>query len=134
MPDATQQIEEILDKLTREIEASVHAFYRGDVRQHTQRIKTDTFRLTAVQSLLALTSDADAAPRPATPSTGVPAAGATLSADESETALRCVMAWQPMGPPNAAAADSRCVPGAREMLPSWGEREKARIALTRSES
>ncbi len=132
MPDATQQIEQILDKLIREIEGSVHAFYRGDVRQHTQRIKTDTFRLTAVQSLLALTGDADAV-RPSTPSTGVPAAGATLSADESATALRCVMAWQPMGPPNAAAPDSRCVPAAREMLPSWGEREKARTALTRSE-
>jgi len=131
MPDATQQIEQILDKLIREIEASVHAFYRGDVRQHTQRIKTDSFRITAIQSLRALTGDADAA-RPSTPSTGVPSAGATLSADESATALRCVMAWQPMGPPNAAAPDSRCVPGAREMLPSLGEREKARTALTRS--
>jgi hypothetical protein len=132
MPDATQQIEQILDKLIREIEGSVHAFYRGDVRQHTQRIKTDTFRIAAIQSLVALTGDADGAPRPATPSTGVPAAGATLSADESATALRCVMAWLPMGPPNAASAESRCVPGAREMLPSWGEREKARVALTRS--
>jgi len=132
MADATQEIEQILDKLIREIESSVHAFYRGDVRQHTQRIRTDTFRVTAVQSLLALTGTAGGAVRPSTPSTGVPAGGATLSPEESAMALRCVMAWQPMGLPTSATPDSRCVPGAREMAPSWGERETARTALTRS--
>lgn len=127
--DATE-LEHVLDKLIRDVEASVHAFYRGDVRQHTQRIKTDSFRNAARDALLPHmgANDASAA------SGAAPAAAAgptSLSADDVVAATRCVMAWMPMGAPTTASPESRCVPAAREMTPTWGEREKARLALKR---
>lgn len=132
------KIDEVLDKLMRDVEASVHAFYRGDVRQHTQRVKTDTFLREARHKLLSLTTDGAAATPPGA-SAAVGRAGATpdastggaLSADEVAAATRCVMAWMPMGVPTTASPASRCVPAAKEMTPTWGEREKARLALRR---
>jgi hypothetical protein len=121
-------IDEVLDKLIRDVEASVHALYRGDVRQNTQRVKTDSFRNVARQSLQTLVVETgDGGPAP-TPSTAI----ATLTQEEVIAATRCVMAWQPMGGSNSASPQSRCVPAAREMAPTWAEREKARLALKRS--
>ena len=121
-------IDEVLDKLIRDVEASVHALYRGDVRQNTQRVKTDSFRNAARQSLQTLVVETgDGGPAP-TPSTAI----ATLTQEEVIAATRCVMAWQPMGGSNSASPQSRCVPAAREMAPTWAEREKARLALKRS--
>jgi hypothetical protein len=124
-------VDQVLDKLIRDVESSIHAFYRGDVRQHTQRVKTDTFLREARNALLPLMAAA-AGPADA----GAPAAssGAPLAPDEAAAATRCVMAWLPMGPPNAASPQSRCVAAAKEMSPTWGEREKARLALRRSAS
>lgn len=125
------EIDQVLDKLVREVEGSVHAFYRGDVRQHTQRIKTDTFVREARQALVQLLG-AGAAPAPPSDSTAASqAASPPLSAAEAAAAMRCVMGWMPMGPPNAASPESRCVAAAREMSPTWGERERARAALKR---
>jgi len=127
------KIDEVLDKLIRDVEASVHAFYRGDVRQHTQRVKTDTFLREARQALMSLGPDSAGA-APAAETSGAPAASGangTLSADEVAAATRCVMAWMPMGAPTSASPASRCVPAAKEMAPTWGEREKARLALRR---
>jgi hypothetical protein len=122
-------LEQVLDKLARDVEASIHAFYRGDVRQHTQRVKTDTFVRDAKQSLNALlSSDGGGAAQASSLQPGV----SSISADELSAAMRCVMGWQPMGPPNMASAESRCVAGAKEILPTWGEREKARQALKRA--
>lgn len=125
--DATQ-LEQVLDKLIRDVEASVHAFYRGDVRQHTQRVKTDTFRNAARDTLLPHLGGDGAAGPGATVGTS---AATALSPDDVTAATRCVMAWLPMGPPTAASPQSRCVAAAREMTPTWGEREKARLALKR---
>ncbi|HVX42130.1 MAG TPA: hypothetical protein VHB25_21395 [Gemmatimonadaceae bacterium] len=132
----TTELEQVLDRLIRDVEASVHAFYRGDVRQHTQRIRTDSFRNTARDALLphigngAAASSGAAAVASADPSP----AGSALSADEIVAATRCIMAWLPMGAPATASPQSRCVPAAREMTPTWGEREKARNALKRLQS
>lgn len=120
-------LDQVLDKLARDVEASIHAFYRGDVRQHTQRVKTDTFVREARQALLSLQSSGGTGE-----AADASASGATLSAEEVTAAMRCVMAWQPMGPPTQASPASRCVAGAKEMLPTWGERERARIALKRA--
>jgi hypothetical protein len=121
-------VEQILDKLIRDVEASVHSFYRGDVRQNTQRIKTDTFRNAARQALIPIMSGGGAAA-----SEGVPVlSGAPLAPDEIVAAQRCVMGWLPMGAPTDASPESRCVAAAREVLPLWGEREKARLALKRA--
>jgi hypothetical protein len=124
MSDAGQQIEEVLDKLIREVESSVHAFYRGDVRQHTARVKTDTFRSAARQALMPLMTGSSGG---ATPSTSVSA----LTPDEAAAITRCIMAWLPMGVPATANPQSRCIAAAREMSPAWGEREKARLAMKR---
>jgi hypothetical protein len=122
-------IDEVLDKLIREVEGSVHAFYRGDVRQNTQRIRTDTFRNAARQSLEALLARDGAAPAPRSAS-----GGAALTQEEMIAATRCVMAWQPMGGARDAFPDVKCIPAAREMAPTWAEREKARLALKRASS
>jgi len=121
-------IDEVLDKLIHDVESSVHAMYRGDVRQNTQRVKTDSIRNAARQALLSLMAPADGNAPPPPPAS----AGAALSPDEVVAATRCVLAWLPMGAPNAANPQSRCVPAAREMTPTWGEREKARLALKRA--
>jgi len=124
MSERLRQLEEILEKLARDVESSTHAFYRGDVRQNTQRAKTDTFVSAARDALAPLLSGAAVA----TPA----AVTSSLAADEVTAITRCVMAWLPMGPPTAASPQSRCVSAAREMTPSWGEREKARLALKRA--
>lgn len=145
MPDMTA-IDRVLDKLARDVESSIHAFYRGDVRQHTQRVKSDTFVREARQALLPLLGASNggtaqgsgwAAGSPASSvaaassAVSSAASGAALTSDEIAAATRCVMAWLPMGPPTTAAPESRCVSAAREMSPTWGERENARLALKR---
>ncbi len=121
-------IDEVLDKLVRDVEASVHAFYRGDVRQNTQRVRTDTFRNAARQSLATLIAEGGGTTTSvATP----PSGGGGLTQDEIAAATRCVMAWQSMGAPTAISLETRCIPAAREIVPTWAEREKARLALKR---
>ena len=126
-------LDQVLDKLARDVEASIHAFYRGDLRQNTQRVKTDTFVREARQALLPLLggSTTSTTTDATTTTTTAASANSPLSADEVAAATRCIMAWMPMGAPNTASPQSRCVPAAREMTPVWGEREKARLAVKR---
>lgn len=118
-------VDQILNKLAKDVESSIHAFYRGDVRQNTQRVKTDTFVREARAALAGMLGDGGSAPA------GASASGAALSPDEIAAATRCVMAWMPMGAPTTASPESRCIAAAKEMSPTWGEREKARLALKR---
>jgi PAB1-binding protein PBP1 len=139
MSDAAASIDVILEKFMREVERSVHAFYRGDVRQNTQRIKTDTFLRDARQALLAMMPDASgAAPdgAAAAAASNGPAAGspAMMAPADAAAAMRCIMGWMPMGAPTTASPESRCVAAAREMAPTWGERDRARQALARAAS
>jgi hypothetical protein len=120
-------IDEVLDKLVRDVEASVHAFYRGDVRQNTQRVRTDTFRNAARQSLVTIITEGGGATSIVTP----PTSGGGLAPDEIAAATRCVMAWQSIGNPGVTSLETRCIPAAREIVPTWAEREKARLALKR---
>ena len=129
MTQAEQQLEQILDRLVRDVEAAVHSMYRGDHRQNTLQVRTDSHRKVARDALLPLVGGT---PR-GTPSSHAPmiANGALLGGDEVAAQLRCIMAWMPMGAPSAAPPDSRCVAAAKELAPSWGEREKARLAAKR---
>ena len=70
---------------------------------------------------------------PPTDATIAPHTGAApgLTAAEATAIMRCVMGWLPMGAPNAAAPESRCVAAARELFPTWGDREMARQAVKR---
>jgi len=49
----SQQLEQILDQLVKDVESTVHAFYRGDQGQHTVQTRSDTHRKTARDALLA---------------------------------------------------------------------------------
>lgn len=127
MPELSA-VDQVLDKLARDVEASIHAFYRGDVRQHTQRVKTDTFIREARQALQPLLVNTPMT----TPGGSVAATGTSpISPDEVAAATRCIMGWLPMGIPTQASPQSRCIPAAKEVAPTWGEREKARLALRR---
>jgi hypothetical protein len=138
MTQLAQRLEEILDQLVQNVEASVHSFYRGDHRQNTVQTKSDQFRKAARDALLPLlgTSASTPTPRPGMTlgSLGGGSSGdaAVLAPEEIAAITRCIMAWLPMGAPNAASTQSRCIPAAKELSPSWGEREKARAALKRA--
>ena len=124
-PTSEAQLNSIIEKLVKDVELSVHAMYRGDVRQNTARARTDTHRRAAYEALRPLVGDG---PSPVS----VPTAGAAaLSAAEATAIMRCIMGWLPMGAPNAAAPESRCVAAARELFPTWGEHELARQAIKR---
>src|SRR5690348_14524516 len=130
-----QQLDEIIDQLVKNVEASVHAFYRGEAKQNTAQVRSDQFRKVARESLLSMLGGS-MTPRPGS-TLGVMGGGtsgnaALLEPDEIAAITRCIMGWLPMGVPSAASPQSRCVPAAKELSPSWGEREKARTALKRS--
>ena len=134
-PHVAQQLDEILDQLVRNVESGVHAFYRGDHKQNTTQMKSDQHRKVARDALLSLLTGNQ------TPRGGVTLGAmgggsggnaALLAPDEVAAITRCIMGWMPMGAPSAASAQSRCVPAAKELAPSWGEREKARTSVKRS--
>src|SRR5262245_58863013 len=81
LPMDQAAIDVILAKLAKDVEASIHAFYRGDVRQNTQRIKTDTFVREARAALAGLAAGGEAAP-----SAGA-SAGAPMLRDDELTAV-----------------------------------------------
>jgi hypothetical protein len=120
------QLNSVIDKLVKDVELAVHAMYRGDVRQNTAKARTDGFRRAAYEALRPHLANGAA---PAT--AGVSATGDALSDEDATAIARCIMAWLPMGAPSAAPQDSRCIAAARELFPTWGERERARQALKR---
>ena len=62
---AAPDIDPILEKLARDVEAAVHAMYRGEVRQLTARARTDSMKdLT--------TGTATSASTPTRPTAGYP--------------------------------------------------------------
>ena len=52
--------------------------------------------------------------------------------EEGEAVMKCINAWLPMGPPRDAAPESKCIPAARELSPTWAQRERAREAVRRT--
>lgn len=161
MSELDTRIDEIVKALVRDVAAGVHGLYRGDTRQQTTQLKLSTYGKDAAERIRAAirgqvgTPAAGvgmAAPIGAAPVGAVPegAAGAygiggppqafgvgghappSLTQEEVGALTRCVMAWLPLGGnPNAATPEMKCVAGAREMSPTWGDRETARLALRR---
>lgn len=128
MSQLETQLDQVLETLVRDIEAAVHAMYRGEVRQETAKLKTDTQRRAAREAMLVLIG----IQRPPAGTEPGPLAASALSSDEVAAITRCIMGWLPMGDPRAATPNSRCIPAAREIAPSWGERERARLAIRRA--
>ena len=130
------RLEEVIKALVRDVAAGVHAMYRGDIRQQTAQVRMSAFVTQAREALLPLLTNGGGATSSRHPgSVGSlqppPRGSEPLSAEEASAITRCIMAWGPMGNPSDATPDSRCVPGAKELVPSWGDREKARDALRR---
>lgn len=126
-------IDDVLDRLARNVEAAVHAMYRGDVRQQTAKVRTGQLVREAADALRVQVGAATpaAGPTAANRPAALPVAGAAVgwSREEGEAVMKCVTAWLPMGSPASAPSESRCIASAREMVPTWGERERAREAL-----
>ena len=130
------ELDRVLEKLAKDVEAAVHQLYRGEVRQMTAKARTDGIVQQAKATVAQLTG---AGPRPSTPvavsprpSVAAPlAVGAAVgwSKEEGEAVMRCITAWLPMGDPRTAAPDSKCVAGGRDLVPAWGQRELARTAV-----
>ena len=148
----TDEIEQVLDTLVKNVEASVHALYRGDMRQETAKARTGGLARAAAEAIRAqlvatrgapAAPAAPAAPPAAPPGLSAPGPAGRVSApttigvligwtpDEGEAVMKCVTAWQPMGSPASATPNSKCIAAGREMVPTWGERERARGALKR---
>jgi hypothetical protein len=140
------KLDEVIKNLVRDVAAGVHAMYRGDIRQQTAQVRMSAFVAQAREALLPLLGRSGAVsglqprqvgsllqPRQVGSLQPPAAAGssAMLASEEAAAVTRCIMAWGPMGNPSEATPDSRCVPGAKELVPSWGDREKAREALRR---
>lgn len=140
-------IDHILDKLVKDVEAAVHAMYRGEVRQETVKSRTGNLMQEARAAMRAALQDAagtaPAAVRPGStaasprPSVAAPmTAGASLgwTTADSDAVIKCIMSWLPMGGPASTAPDTKCIAAGRVLLPTWGERERAREAVRRMAS
>ncbi|MGA9838146.1 MAG: hypothetical protein WBQ26_12580 [Gemmatimonadaceae bacterium] len=130
MSSLETEINQVLETLVHDVEAAVHAMYRGEVRQNTAKLKTDAQRTTARDAVLALVGIG----RPVSDTDPGSVRASVLSPEEVAALTRCITGWLPMGDPRAATPNSRCIPAAREIAPTWGEREKARLAIRRAET
>ena len=138
---AGSEADRVLDKLVKDVEAAVHALYRGEVRQQTAQTRSGSVLREAKAALqAAIATEAGTGPRPSVPNLSprpsaaapVVAGGAAgLTREEGEALLKCITAWLPMGSPRDAAPDSKCIAAMRELTPTWGQREKAREAVKR---
>ncbi len=129
MTEMETELDQILETLVRDVVASVHAMYRGEVRQDTAKLKTAEQRGAARAALLQLVGVQPPPPADTEPPT---VATSVLSPEEVAAITRCIVGWLPMIAPDQAAPESRCIPAAREIAPTWGERERARLAIRRA--
>ncbi|MDA1082183.1 MAG: hypothetical protein O2973_10995 [Gemmatimonadetes bacterium] len=146
------EVDRILEKVAKDVEAAVHALYRGEVRQATARSRTGAVLREVRAAMAAALSAAGSATGSATPSpdaaraaapTGMPSARASAAApiaagsaagwtrEEGDAVMKCITGWLPMGAPTTADPASKCVSAMRELAPTWGQREAARGAVRR---
>jgi hypothetical protein len=135
-------IDQILEKLVKDVETAVHALYRGEVRQETVKSRTGHLAqearaaLDAAQREMPAPGGASAAgamtqsPRPSVAAPMVAGAALGWSTEDSNAVLKCIMAWLPLGGPSSAP-DTKCISAGKMLLPTWGERERAREAVRR---
>jgi hypothetical protein len=130
------KIEEIIKSLVRDVSAGVHAMYPGDIRQQTAQVRMSGFVTQAREALLSLIGRSGAGNVGLQPTSvgsfGPPSrASESLSPEAAAADHPLHHAWGPMGSPSEASPDSRCAPGAKKLVPSWGDREKAREVVRR---
>jgi hypothetical protein len=137
-------IDRIVEKLVKDVESAVHALYRGDMRQSTAKARTEHLASDARAALLEVTAGAGRTSTPAgastprlsgpRPSVSAPThAGVALgwTTEDSDAVLKCIMSWLPVSGPASTAADSKCIASGKMLIPTWGERERAREVVRR---
>lgn len=138
-------IDQILNKLAKDVEAAVHALYRGEVKQSTAKARTSHVLSDARTALRAAVDGVTVAvPAPAgtgdqvavsprTSSHAPSVAGKELgwSNEDSDAVLKCIMSWLPVGAPASTAPDTKCIAAGRMLVPTWAERERARESVRR---
>jgi hypothetical protein len=137
-------IDPILEKLAKDVEAAVHSLYRGEMRQNTAKARTGHLvqdaRAKVAEALGAAAAAVSGEPvrRPTPvatsprPSVAAPAlAGAAFgwTKEDSDAVFKCINAWLPMGGPQSTAPDTLCIAPGKMLIPTWGERERAREAV-----
>lgn len=132
-------VEEVLARLAKDVEAAVHAMYRREVGPTTAQVRTEHFVRDARDRLAAFLQSTAAPPvsgvhprfKAVSAATALPAGSpdAGWSADEAAAVMKCIMGWLPIGSPTSAKPDTRCVAAGSQLLPTWAEREAARLAL-----
>lgn len=135
-------LDQILEKLAKDVEAAVHALYRGEMRQNTAKARTGHLIQDARAKVAnALGEAADAvgggrrptpiatSPRPSASAPAIAGADHGWSKEDSDAVLRCINAWLPMGGPNSTPPDTLCIAPGKMLIPTWGERERAREAV-----
>lgn len=137
----SQDIDLILDKLAKDVESAVHSLYRGEVRQETAKARTGHLVSAARASIASALGEIPkpvqdpgtpaASPRPSVSGLAVVGDSLGWSTEEGEAVLRCINAWLPMGGPAKTPLDTKCISAGKMLVPSWGEREKAREAVRR---
>jgi hypothetical protein len=137
-------IDQILEKLAKDVEAAVHSLYRGEMRQNTAQARTGRLvqdaRAKVADALgaaaAAVSGEAVRRPTPVAtsprPSVSAPAlAGAQFgwTKEDSDAVMKCINAWLPIGGPQSTAPDTLCIAPGKMLIPTWGERERAREAV-----
>ncbi len=134
-------IDQILEKLAKDVEAAVHALYRGEMRQNTVKARTGHFVQEARAKVANALGDAAEAvggrrptpvatsPRPSVSAPAVAGAEHGWTKADSDAVMKCINAWLPMGGPNSTPPDTLCIAPGKMLIPTWGERERAREAV-----
>ena len=137
-------IDHILEKLAKDVEAAVHSLYRGEMRQSTAKARTSHLVQDAREQVANAIGSASAAvtdepvkrttpvatsPRPSVFAPLVAGAEFGWSQEDSDAVLKCINAWLPMGGPQSTTPDTLCIAPGKMLIPTWGERERAREAV-----
>jgi hypothetical protein len=137
-------IEQILAKLAKDVEAAVHSLYRGEVRQNTAKLRTGHMIQEASSKVSDALNAASSAvggdpvrrptpvavsPRPSAHAPVVAGGEFGWTTEESNAVLKCINAWLPLGGPNSTPPETPCIGAGKMLVPTWGERERAREAV-----
>lgn len=137
-------IDRILEQLVRDVEATVTASLASEEKHAAARLRLQQLIHEARQAILAAPSmsptpgsgSTRAAPRVSSPRprvSGPMVAGAAFgwTDEDSDAVLKCITSWLPVSAPASTPAESKCIAPGKMLIPTWGERERAREALKR---
>lgn len=140
----SDEIDRILQQLARDVESATHALYPAEMRRSTGAVSAGRLLRDARAKLDGALGAAAAAapsepgrtaaptaasPRPSVSAPAVAGAAYGWAKEDSDAVLKCINAWLPMGGPQSTAPDTLCIAPGKLLIPTWGERERAREAV-----